>query len=421
MIKVLWVCNVPNKQACDFLGINGINVGGWLTGLSKGFEQDSDVKLVYCFPGTKKQQSFKTKGVSYYSFYEPRRFGLETNKHSKIQDKQIRKIIELEKPDIIHMFGTEYLHSYVFLKNAKNIKVCCSIQGLLSPYSKHFLDLVPSNIYKKINLSCLVKGTLFQQKKNMEKRAVFEQKTIKECKYIIGRTEWDKRESFYLNPNRIYYKCNESLRDQFYKYEWRFTNCVKHRIFFSQASSPLKGFNVLIEALNILKDKYPDISVHVAGNNLLKKNGLINRLKYSTYASYIDTLLSKYGLKKSIHFCGNLSEESMVNEYMCTNVYVSSSAMENSSNSVSEAMILGVPVISSDVGGISSLVDDNTNGFLYNANSPLELSHCIEKVFGDDAIAVSLGLAARKKALITHDRSKNTNSLKEAYFNILND
>ena len=54
---------------------------------------------------------------------------------------------------------------------------------------------------------------------------------------------------------------------------------------------------------------------------------------------------------------------------------------------VLEAMGLGLPVIATDVGGLSDVVDDGVTGLLVEAEDPIALAEALVRVLGDDALA----------------------------------
>ena len=105
----------------------------------------------------------------------------------------------------------------------------------------------------------------------------------------------------------------------------------------------------------------------------------------------------------------------MCERYLKSHVFVSASSIENSSNSVAEAMLLGMPVIASAVGGIPDMLTDKKEGFLYQSDAPYMLAHYIMKLFDDDQISESCGQAARKRALYDHDQELNNQKLIEIY------
>ena len=423
-MKVLWVCNLPNKFASEYKNQQTSVYGGWLTGLSNSLSKSKDIELIYCYPsvGSKKLDTFKVNNVKYYSFYAPKKLGIfniDADVDNKLERKQINNILEIEKPDIVHIFGTEYIHSFMFADEMidKN-KLVCSIQGLTSVYSRHYLSFIPSKKYHSFNFSSLFRKTLWGQKKELEKRGKFEIKTIKLCKNIIGRTNWDMACTYYINSSRKYFHCNETLRDSFYEHKWDYNSCKPFTIFISQGSSPIKGLNVLIEAISLLKRDYPNIELRIAGNNFIKKDNLINILKISTYGDYIRKLIKKYSLEKNVVFLGSLDEKSMIKEYLRCNVFVSPSTIENSSNSVGEAMILGVPIVSSNVGGLASLMTDEIEGLFYQGDAPYMAAFKIDSVFKDKNKAMALGKNARIRALNTHNKKKNNDDLLKIYKNI---
>lgn len=422
-MKILWVCNVPNQDACEYKGIKGVHVGGWLTGLSNVLKKNKDINLVYCYPKVNglEQDCFFCNEIKYYSFFAKSRFGQNKNCDSNETRKQIVEILKREQPDLIHIFGTEYYHAYLFYQLAeKKDSVCCSIQGLTSVCAEHFLNLIPYKYHNKINISSIVRGTLKSQKKALYKRGKVEAALLRSVKYVIGRTDWDCAATYFINRNRIYFKNNEILRDEFYTNEWNINNIQRRRIFFSQASSPIKGLNILVQAVALLKKEYPDIVVYVAGNDFISHDSIVKKLKYSTYAAYVEKLICKLDLNGAIKFTGMLDMNEMIEEYKRANVFVSSSVIENSSNSVGEAMLLGCPVVSSDVGGIKSLLQHEIEGLIYQADAPYMLAHSIKRIFDSDELAIQLSENAKKRAIITHNREINAKEIIDIYNSIIN-
>lgn len=427
-MKVMWVCNQPNESASVYLGRENTIYGGWLSGLSEELSKTTNnINLVYCYPGVgqKEHDDFVIDNVHYYSFYAPKKFGfsnINANKDHPITRRDFKKIFEIEKPDILHIFGTEYTHALISAQEFNNKdKIVCSIQGLVSVISDHYLNYIPKEIFNKINFSSIFRKTLWNQKKDLEKRGMIEVETLNICNNVVGRTDWDKACTYYINSKRFYYHCNETLRNMFYDFKWEYNNCQPYTIFFSQGSSPLKGLNIMVEALALLKQEFPSISLRIAGNNFVSKNRFIDRLKISTYGEYILSLIDKYNLSENIIFLGNLNESKMIEEYLRCNVFVSSSSMENSSNSVCEAMLLGVPIVSSNVGGISSLATDNIHALLYPGDDSYMLAWRVKEIFNNKNKAIKLGINARTRAKVTHDKKINNKKLINVYNDIIGD
>lgn len=94
------------------------------------------------------------------------------------------------------------------------------------------------------------------------------------------------------------------------------------------------------------------------------------------------------------------------------------SAIENSSNSLCEAQILGVPVVASYCGGIPTLVEDGKTGYLYRYEEIEMLAQRVISLFGETDL-YELSKNERKTALERHDREKNAIVLKNIYEEII--
>ena len=99
--------------------------------------------------------------------------------------------------------------------------------------------------------------------------------------------------------------------------------------------------------------------------------------------------IKKYHLQNKVIFTGPLNESKMRQRYLDAHVFVSPSLIENSPNSLGEAMILGVPSISSYVGGVPDMIKDKKEGFLYQHDAPYMLAYICE-IFKHDSIALKI-------------------------------
>ena len=84
-------------------------------------------------------------------------------------------------------------------------------------------------------------------------------------------------------------------------------------------------------------------------------------------------------------------------------------------NSVGEAMLLGVPTVSSDVGGVKNLLTHGEEGLVYPYDEPKVLAYYIKRIFDDDDLARRFSENARKRAADIYDSEKNAQRLKEIY------
>ncbi|MCR5230796.1 MAG: glycosyltransferase family 4 protein, partial [Solobacterium sp.] len=133
------------------------------------------------------------------------------------------------------------------------------------------------------------------------------------------------------------------------------------------------------------------------------------------YERYIRQLIDRYQLKDHVVFTGILDAEQMKEQYLKAHVFLSASSIENSPNSIGEAMILGTPVVASDVGGVSSMLSNEKEGLLYQADRVEDMAADIDRLFRDNVLARRLSAGARERARITHDPETNYRQLISIY------
>lgn len=420
-MKILWVVNTIFPYPAKMIGKESTVLGGWmLSALEQLKEVDNTIICIVSLYSGKRLLKF-TDGSIYYYLIPTRNM----NKYSESVTRNMKLVINEFKPDIIHVHGTEYPHSLSAINATNDIKTIVSIQGLISECGKkeyYYAGIDTLNLIKNFSLRDFIKGELLPlQHSKLEKRGKYEIETLKKCDNIIGRTTWDKAHTVEITREDKYYKCNETLRNSFYNSEWKSDLACPHSIFVSQASYPLKGFHILLKASNILKRMYPDLKICVAGTNIIKKDETIKeKLKMTGYGKYLNKLINKYDLSEKIEFLGLLNENEMTKKMLNSNVFVQTSSIENSSNSLGEAMLLGIPIVASNVGGTSDLLKDKEEGYLYPFGEEALLAYYISDIFEHEEKAKIMGTNARKHALVTHDKSKNSEELIKIYKEVIN-
>ena len=171
----------------------------------------------------------------------------------------------------------------------------------------------------------------------------------------------------------------------------------------------------MLEALPLVLKLYPDTKLYISGIDNTKSGSLNQRLRMGSYGKYLKKRISRLNLEKHISFTGIMDERQMRDRYLKSNVFVLPSVIENSPNSLGEAMLLGVPCIAADVGGVADMLTNKIEGFLYPFDEPYMLAHYICTIFGSTDTANKFSKNARIHALDTHDRQINCRRLVEIY------
>jgi glycosyltransferase involved in cell wall biosynthesis len=352
-MNILWITNIIFPKISKELGVSETVIGGWMYSSANQLIKSND-KLSLGVATTYSGNVLKKLKIDNITYY------LLPNKKSKLLYNSELELIWKEiindfKPDLTHLHGTEFSHGLSYLNTAKGIKSVVSIQGLTSVCAKYFYSQMTfRDIFCNLTLRNLIKNdSIFNQKKQLKKSGETEKLILGKVLNVIGRTTWDKAHTLNINPYLNYYFCNETLRESFYYEKWEYEKCEKFTIFISQAESPLKAVHQVVKAVFLLINKYPNIKVYVAGNNIINTNSFIQKVKLTGYGKYLKKLLKKLHLTDNFIFTGPLNEKDILLKYLNAHVFICPSSLENSSNSICEAQILGVPVISSFVGGTS--------------------------------------------------------------------
>ena len=411
-MNVLWITNILLPEANAILCKNSElkATGGWLIGAANMLAKKKGIKLTIVAQSRLVDSFQKINGklIRYYAI--PSKYDLLNSSCNVDIWNQILNEVE---PDVVHIHGTECPIGLSLLKLHKELNTVISIQGMTSVYADYYTcGLNWWQIVKNLTLRDFVKGSIFRQKELMKKSGEYEKMMIHMAKNVIGRTDWDKAHVWSINPNANYHFCNETLREEFYSGRWDYKYCKKHSIFVSQASYPIKGLHQLIKALPYVLREFPDTTVNIAGVDVIQTP--ITRR--TGYHKLLSEMIAKYNLASVIHFTGPLNAEEMKQAYLKTNVFVSSSNIENSPNSVGEAQILGVPTISSYVGGVHNLIPYPDQGILYRFEDTEMLAFYICRLFGQNSFDNKKMIEAAKKR---HSQETNANQLLTIYEKII--
>lgn len=364
--RVLWFeVTTPSKY-----NNNNLVIGGWQDSLQKIVQEIQDIELYVAFPT--KNVAYNVKkidGVTYlpikleYNFFEKIRSKWTWDIYAKKVCCAAFKVVSEVRPDIIHCFGSEWLWGLVAEKT--NIPCVIHIQGSIVPYMN--AQFPPGYNEYTVAEAIGLKKMLTIKKQRMLTQSWVKQETRlwKTVKYYMGRTQWDLALTKMMNPAACYFHVDEALRESFFSCtdSWHCPQGNKIILFSTGCTTFWKGPDMMLKTAKILKNNGIDFEWLVAGKMDSKMKKVV---EHHEACKFEDVNIKLIGFTKP---------DVLIN-YLCNcTMYVHTAYIENSPNSICEAQILGVPVVSTNVGGISSLIDGN--GILVPANDPWQMANAI--------------------------------------------
>ncbi len=189
-MRVLWLCNIMLPFIAKSLGQKIIVKEGWLSGLASKLilnRSRHDITLAICFPASSDLDMVKTDKslfvkdqadtVDYYIFREDT---AHPEKYDAGLEESLGAIMEDFKPDVLHIFGTEFPHTLAAVKAFHNPqRTLIGIQGLCSAIADVYMADLPLAAQKKKTVrDILKKDGLFEQQEKFRKRGAFETEAL---------------------------------------------------------------------------------------------------------------------------------------------------------------------------------------------------------------------------------------------------
>jgi glycosyltransferase involved in cell wall biosynthesis len=289
--------------------------------------------------------------------------------------------------DVIHVHGTEHQFASSLLRSHKRIPFIISVQGIITLYKREMKTKL-SPIYLFWSIS-----------------GFYERKEIRGSENFFCRTHWDQ--GFVKNLNK-HAKINigwEVIRPEFFDYEHGFEG---RDILFMGGKSFLKALDICLQTFDRVANRLK-IVVHIVG---------------SCDWEQIEEIKEKYSLdninRKNIILHDRLEAREICAVYKKCFCLYHPSLIDNSPNSVCEAQVAGLPVIATNVGGVSSLIDHGETGLLVNKNDIGQHEATVLELFEKADFQKYLSSNALVLARKRHDKTVIVDQTIKAYKTLAN-
>lgn len=132
----------------------------------------------------------------------------------------------------------------------------------------------------------------------------------------------------------------------------------------------IKGHRYLIQAWPLIKNKFPTAKLKIAGAGPLEPELIKMSLEL--------------GVQPMVEFCGSI--DNIVQFYSALDLLVVPSLSESFGITILEAMSCSIPVIASDVGGVSEIIKHEWNGLLVPSGDPTAIAQSILRLSRDNEL-----------------------------------
>lgn len=146
---------------------------------------------------------------------------------------------------------------------------------------------------------------------------------------------------------------------------------------------PWKGFDTLMRAHRILRDTNPDLTLFIVGTG--------------PELPRLERLAEELGTQESVIFAGNVERAATLRYMRAADVFVLNTHYEGFSHVLLEASAVGVPIVTTKIGGNPELIEDNVNGYLIKPDDIDTLVHRTGKLLASPEARARLSAHARKR------------------------
>lgn len=152
-----------------------------------------------------------------------------------------------------------------------------------------------------------------------------------------------------------------------------------------------KGYHYALDAMRILDEKGVDFIYTIIAQGKIPEE--------------ITFLINEYGLREKIKIIQGMKHDELIRKLQSSHLLILPSVEEGIANVVLEAMAIGVPVLTTDCGGMTEVVEDRINGYIVKVRDPDLLAEKVMSFISTD-IEFKKNLTQKAKEVIAKEFSK---------------
>ncbi len=170
------------------------------------------------------------------------------------------------------------------------------------------------------------------------------------------------------------------------KYQFKLREKIEPKLLYVRSFAKIYNTKMAIRAFEIVKKKYPNATLTMVGPD---RDGSLEETK---------EFAKELGLEDSVTFTGGLSKEEWINLSKDFDIFINPTNFDNLPVSIVEAMALGFVIVSTNVGGLPYLIENEKDGLLVDKNDHIAMANKILRALKEPALCKKLSSNAREKA-----------------------
>jgi glycosyltransferase involved in cell wall biosynthesis len=418
-VRVLWFAEWQPPVVRRRLGQERLpGPQAWVDSLAAHLREQPGVDLTIAAPGDALPELFEEDGIRYAVVPLP---GPSSRSGRIVRNWRHRltppvtleaagALVDHLRPDVVHVHGTE--GGFGLLAGMRPAApLVISLQGILSAYRQaYFLGRTPAEVGRLVASSEFAKGRgVVHRYLLLRRQARREDRIMREARCFIGRTSWDRQVLSSVNPHARYYHCDEILRPEFAATAWEGGGEGGTTVYTTSSALMGKGTECLLDAFAILQTREArELRLRIGGVQAGSELDAVYR-----------RVAERLGIAQCVDWLGRLDAPGIAAELAAADAFAYPSYVDNSPNSLAEAMLVGTPIAATRVGGIPSLLTDGVDGLLVEQGDPVALASALARLLRDRDEAARLGASARATALARHDPERITGTLVGIYEDVI--
>jgi len=183
-------------------------------------------------------------------------------------------------------------------------------------------------------------------------------------------------------------------------YKFKQRKDLRPKLFWVRSFAEIYNPEMALRVLEAVKQDFPEAVLCMVGPD---KKGWLDKIR----------LLAEQR-KLEVKFTGKLSRKAWTKLSEDYDIFINTTHFDNTPVSVIEAMALGLPVVSTNVGGLPFLLENHKTGLLVNDDDAVQMAACIKELLHNESLADLMASGARQ-----HVQDFDSEKVKRKWLEIL--